>query len=301
MYFRGAVARPEPIILGHEFAGVVDMVGSGVVGLAPGTPVAVRPFFRCGTCDRCRRGLTHLCSPMKVLGCGATEGGGLAEHCVAPAHMVFGLPAGVSLELGALVEPMSVAYHAILRGDVEPGMQAVVFGGGPIGIGVLLGLRARGVPDVLVVEPSGPRRDAAGSLGASEVVDPHAHDVLGTVRAWTGGRGADVVFECAGVQASFVQAVSSVGARGRVVVVAMYEDPLEWNPSMLMLDEIDVRGVVGYQDGVYEAVIDLMARGHYPTSGWVEHIPWDGLVDEGFHPLRRGERMKVMVDVGTRP
>jgi (R,R)-butanediol dehydrogenase/meso-butanediol dehydrogenase/diacetyl reductase len=297
MYFRGQLARGEPIVLGHEFSGVVDRVGAGVTGIGPGTPVAVWPFFRCGECERCRRGLAHLCQPIKALGCGAAEGGGLAEHCVAPASMVYPLPVGVSLELGALVEPMAVAYNGIRRAEVEPGMHAVVFGAGPIGIGTYLGLRTFGVDAVTVVEPSAPRRAAIAALGAPDVLDPSTDDVDGVVRARTGGRGADVVFECAGVTASFVQALRVSGPRGRIVVVAIYEDPVEWNPSLLMMEEIEIRGALAYEDGCFDAVIDHMARGAYPTDGWVEHIPWDALVDEGFGPLRRGERMKVLVDL----
>ncbi|MBM3659656.1 MAG: zinc-binding dehydrogenase [Actinobacteria bacterium] len=297
MYFQGQLARPEPFTIGHEFAGVVDTVGPGVTGIAPGTPVAVRPFLRCAECDRCTGGLPHLHAPMRVLGCGAAEGGGLAEYCVSEAQHVFALPDGVTLEQGALVEPMAVSYNGIRRGEVEPGMRTVIFGAGPIGIGVLLGLRSLGVDDVVVVEPSAARREAIGALGAAEVIDPGAADVIRTVMARTGGRGADVVFECAGVEASFVQSIVVAGARGRVVILAIYEQNVAFNPSMMMMDEIEVRGALGYEDGCYETVIDLMAKGCYPTDGWVEHIPWSGLIDEGFAPLRRGERMKVMVDL----
>jgi (R,R)-butanediol dehydrogenase/meso-butanediol dehydrogenase/diacetyl reductase len=235
---------------------------------------------------------------MSVLGCGA-EGGGLAEYCVMPADMVFALPEAVTLEQGALVEPMAVSYNGVLRGDVEPGMRTVIFGAGPIGIGVLLGLRANGIDDVVVVEPSAKRREAIAALGATEVLDPTLDDVHGAVISHTRGEGADVVFECAGVAASFSAAVPLVTARGKLVVVAVYEDSLEWNPTQLMINEVEVRGSMGYEVGVYERVIELMDAGHYPTSGWVEHIPWSGVVEEGFGPLRRGERMKVMVDVGA--
>jgi (R,R)-butanediol dehydrogenase / meso-butanediol dehydrogenase / diacetyl reductase len=299
MYFQGQLARSQPFTIGHEFAGVVDQVGPGVTGIAPGTPVAVRPFLRCDVCDRCTRGLPHLHTPMRVLGCGADEGGGLAEYCVAEAQHVFALPEGVSLEQGALVEPMAVSYNGIRRGEVEAGMRTVIFGAGPIGIGVLLGLRSLGVDDIIVVEPSASRRAAIGALGASEVLDPTTDDVVGLVKARTRGRGADVVFECAGVEASFVQSIVVAGARGRVVVLAVYEQNVGFNPSMMMMDEVELRGALGYEDGCYETVIDLMAAGHYPTAGWVEHIPWSGLIEEGFGPLRRGERMKVMVDVGA--
>jgi len=297
MYFQGQLARPEPFTIGHEFAGVVDLVGPGVTGIAPGTPVAVRPFFRCAECDRCTGGLPHLHAPMKLLGCGAAEGGGLAERCIAGVDQVFALPDGVTLEQGALVEPMAVSYNGIRRGEVEAGMRTVIFGAGPIGIGVLLGLRSLGVDDIVVVEPSASRRASIAALGAGMVIDPGADDVIRAVMAHTGGRGADVVFECAGVEASFVQSIVVAGARGRVVVLAVYEQNVAFNPSMMMMDEVELRGALGYEDGCYETVLDLMAKGWYPTAGWVEHIPWSGLIDEGFAPLRRGERMKVMVDL----
>ncbi len=282
--------------LGHEFSGVVDALGTGVTDFTVGTPVAVRPFYACGHCARCRVGLAHLCTPVTVLGCGAA-GGGLAEHCVMDAGMAFALPAGVTLEQGALVEPMSVSYHGVLRSEVVPGASTLVFGAGPIGIGVLLALRALGVDDVTVVEPSPARRANIEALGASVVLDPGVDDVYSAVMARTGGRGSDVVFECAEVAASYSTALAVAGARSTLVVLAIYEDPVEWNPTQMMINEIQLRGAMGYQDGVYEAVLALMDQGHYPTEGWVEHIPWDALVEEGFHPLRRGERMKLLVDI----
>jgi (R,R)-butanediol dehydrogenase/meso-butanediol dehydrogenase/diacetyl reductase len=298
MYFRGTWGSGKPITLGHEFCGVVDELGSGVSGVELGTRVAVRPFYKCGACSRCVKGLEHLCTPVKVLGCGA-DGGGLAEYCVMDAGMVFALPDGVTMEQGALVEPMAVSFNGVLRGDVEPGMRTVVFGAGPIGVGVLLGLRAKGIEDVVVVEPSAKRRDAIAQLGATDVLDPTTDDVSGVVMSRTNREGADAVFECAGVAASFSAAVPLVTARGKLVVVAVYEDELAWNPTSMMLNEVELRGSMGYETGVYEQVIALMAQGHYPTNGWVEHIPWGAVVDDGFEPLRRGERMKVMVDVGA--
>jgi (R,R)-butanediol dehydrogenase/meso-butanediol dehydrogenase/diacetyl reductase len=178
-------------------------------------------------------------------------------------------------------------------------MRAVVFGAGPIGVGVLLGLRAKGIDDVVVVEPSAKRRETIAQLGATDVLDPTTDDVYGAVMARTNRQGADAVFECAGVAASFGAAVPLVTARGKLVIVAVYEDELSWNPTGLMVNEVELRGSMGYEAGVYEQVIELMDQGHYPTSGWVEHIPWSAVVDEGFEPLRRGERMKVMVDVGA--
>ncbi|MEI8001749.1 MAG: alcohol dehydrogenase catalytic domain-containing protein [Actinomycetes bacterium] len=298
MYFQGSFGVTDgPIVLGHEFSGVVDAVGDGVTRVAVGTPVAVRPFHQCNSCYRCAQGHTHLCKPLSCVGCGA-EGGGLAEHVLLPEHMVFALPDGVSLERGALVEPMAVSYQGILRADLTPDARSVVFGAGPIGIGTFLGLRALGHEGIVMVEPSPVRRAAVEALGAEVVLDPAVHDVAAEVRARTGGRGADAVFECAGVPASFRGGLSSLAARGRLVIVAIYEEIVPWQPAMLMMDELEIRSALAYQPGVFEAVLDLMAEGHYQPNGWVEHIPLDAVVDEGFVPLRRGERLKVLVDVG---
>ena len=297
MYFQGTfMAERGPIVLGHEFSGVVDAVGDGVTGVTVGTPVTVRPFHRCGTCYRCEQGLTHLCKPLSCIGCGA-EGGGLAEHVVVPEHMVFALPDGVSLERGALVEPMAVAYQGILRAEITPDARSVVFGAGPIGIGTYLGLRALGHDGIVVVEPSPVRRAAIEALGAEVVLDPAVHDVGAELRARTGGRGADAAFECAGVAASFHGAIGALAARGRMVIVAVYEDLVTWHPGVLMMDELEIRTALAYEPGAFEAVLDLMAQGHYRPDGWVEHIPLDAVVDDGFVPLRRGERLKVLVDV----
>ncbi|TAK98219.1 MAG: alcohol dehydrogenase [Rhodospirillaceae bacterium] len=297
MYFHSGANQRQPFVLGHEISGVIDSLGAGVTGVKPGTPVAVRPFLTCTHCDSCDRGLDHLCATPEILGCGAAQGGGLAEYCIARADMVFPLPQQVSLEHGALVEPMAVAYHGITRGDVERGMSVVVFGAGPIGVGVLLGLRALGITDVLVIEPSAARRAAIAALGATGVLDPASGDVVAAVQAHTMGRGADVVFECAGAIASFAQALAVARVRGKVVILAVYESQIEWNPYTIGRKEIELRAARAYQPGVYEAVIKLMADGHYPTAGWVEHIPWTALVEQGFKPLRRGERMKVLVDL----
>jgi len=213
----------KPITLGHEFCGVVDGLGSGVSGVELGTRVAVRPFYKCGACSRCVKGLEHLCTPVKVLGCGA-DGGGLAEYCVMDAGMVFALPDGVTMEQGALVEPMAVSFNGVLRGDVEPGMRTVVFGAGPIGIGVLLGLRAKGIDDVVVVEPSAKRREAIAQLGATDVLDPTTDDVHGVVMSRTNRQGADVVFECAGNDAAVELANRLAKPGGRVVIVGIPTD-----------------------------------------------------------------------------
>jgi len=292
-YATGPVA---PTVLGHEFAGTVTALGEGVTDLAVGTRIAVRPIDACGHCQQCAAGNTHRCFPPRFIGCNVA-GGGLAERSVVPRVTAFPLPETVSLELGALVEPMAVSFNGIVQSRIEAGGTAVVLGGGPIGIGVLLGLRAIGVTDTVVVEPSTVRRDVVDRLGAADVLDPTTDDVAAVIRARTAGRGADAVFECAGVANAFNTALSIVTPGGRVVIVALYEEPVTFSPFPLITGELEVVGSMAYAPGVFERVVDLMAAGHYATDGWVEHIAWDDIVGEGFTPLRQGRRAKVLVDV----
>ena len=283
-----------PLVLGHEFAGTVEQVGDGVSGVAVGDEVAVEPLYTCGRCPPCRDGNYNVCRTIGFHG--LMSDGGMAERTVVNAGMVHRLPEGVGLELGALVEPMAVSHHAAKRADPRPGDTAVVFGGGPIGIGLWFALRGLGVEDVIVFEPSRERRQALQALGAEQVLDPDAVDPGTHVRERTGGRGAAAVYDAAGVRPAVEAALDSVADRSPVVSVAIYERPLETSLIQLVMKESNIRGSLCYTSEDYRAVLDLMARGHYDTTGWVEHIPMDAVVEEGFGALHAGTKMKVLVD-----
>lgn len=285
--------RELPLTLGHEFSGTVVEIGPGVEGVAEGDRVAVMPLYYCGTCDRCADGRYNVCRQIGFHG--LMSDGGMAETTVVPQHMLHTLPDGVSLEMGALVEPMSVAYHAAKLGAVTPESTAVVFGAGPIGIGLWFALRGMGVQQVRVVEPSETRRAAIERLGA-DTLDPTAEDVPAVVADLTGGRGADAAYDAAGVEAAVNTALATVGAGKPLVSVAIYEKPLTTELSHLVMNESRIQGSLCYTADDYAAVIELMGRGHYDTTGWVEKIAMRDVVAEGFEALKAGRKMKVLVD-----
>ena len=177
-----------PLTMGHEFSGTITAVGDGVTGWSEGDRVAVEPVYRCGTCAPCRAGNYNVCAQIGFHG--LMSDGGMAEFSIVPTEMLHRLPDSVGLELGALVEPMSVAYHAATLGDVSAGDTAVVFGAGPIGIGLWFALRGKGLEDVFVVEPSPTRRAAIEALGAT-TLDPGGADVPAFIAEHTRGAGAD--------------------------------------------------------------------------------------------------------------
>lgn len=287
-----------PQIPGHEFAGVVAAVGANVEHVAAGDPVCVEPLYTCGECDRCRQGFPQLCDFVMTHGL-CSHGGGLSEFTVVPAPMAHRLPPSMTVAQGALVEPMSVAFNGVLRSRIEPGQTALVLGGGPIGIGATLGLRAIGVEDILVSEPASARRAVFSDLGIADVIDPGASDVVDEVGRRTGGRGVHAVLDCAGAPGTFDVAPAVLRPHGRYVLLAMFAAPVEFVPMALARGEIELTGSLGYTRDGFRRVLDLIAAGAYPTAGWVEHVELHEVVD-ALEDLRAGRRMKVLVDLPRR-
>jgi (R,R)-butanediol dehydrogenase / meso-butanediol dehydrogenase / diacetyl reductase len=283
-----------PMVVGHEFSGVVDAVADDVAGVAVGDRVAIEPVYRCGECAACRNGHENQCAQFAVHG--MQNDGGLAELTVVPAAMVHRLPDAVSLELGALVEPMAVCYRAVRRSGAKPGDRVVVFGAGPIGIGILFMLKAAGVEHVVVVEASERRRAVVAGLGAQEVLDPAEVDVVEHVRAQTGGLGADLVFDAAGAAATFAAAANVVAPEKRIVLVALYHRELTVKPLDVFTREAWVTRVRLYTPSDVDAVIALMAEGRVDPSAWVEHLPLDRVV-EGYGRLRDATATKILIDI----
>nr|WSZ20314.1 alcohol dehydrogenase catalytic domain-containing protein [Streptomyces canus] len=283
-----------PQTLGHEFAGTVVTCGEGVGRVAPGARVCVRPIRTCGVCPRCTSGLSHLCTALAAIGVTA-PGGGLAQYVVVPADSVHQLPDGVPLEQGALVEPMAVALNAVERARVPRGGSALVTGAGAVGMGALFAFKAHGVDEVLMVEPS-PARRAAAERHGGRVLDPGAVDVAAEVMAFTGGRGVDAAVECSGRADALDAAIRSLAARAPVVMVALYSGPVAIDASVVRLAELALLGCEAYPDGVFERVIEHMASGHYPTDGWLDHIPLHDTL-AGLHDVRDARRLKVLVDI----
>ncbi|MCW2954979.1 MAG: zinc-containing alcohol dehydrogenase, partial [Conexibacter sp.] len=151
---RDAVLGPgDVLVMGHESSGHVDAVGAGVAGLALGDPVAIDPVVGCGDCAHCRAGDANLCEERRVHGCTPAAPGGFAELVTVPRGAVHALPDGASLELGALVEPLTVGFHGVRLAAPRMEDRVLVIGGGIIGIGAALAARRRVGDRVLVLEP----------------------------------------------------------------------------------------------------------------------------------------------------
>jgi threonine dehydrogenase-like Zn-dependent dehydrogenase len=216
-----------PITIGHEFSGTVKELGKGLEnsGLKVGQKLAVQPTIYCAQCGACKAGAENACLNGGFVGLSG-GGGGISEEVVVPAEACLPLPDNVDLDIGALVEPLAVAWHAVDASPIaelkEP--TCVVFGGGPIGLSVIQCLRARGAKLVICVEVARRRQDFAKDFGADHVIDPSKHDVVSTSLELCGGfMPPDLAFDCAGVPQSLETACKVVRSRGTVVNVAIWE------------------------------------------------------------------------------
>jgi (R,R)-butanediol dehydrogenase/meso-butanediol dehydrogenase/diacetyl reductase len=212
----------------------------------------------------------------------------MAEFTTVTADRLRMLPESVDLRMGALVEPMAVAWHAVRLSGARVGQRALIAGGGPIGLGLWFALQARGVTSVVISEPSAVRREIAEGIGA-KTSDPGLEDAL--------SRGPfDVVFDAAGVGTAIVSALARMAPGGRLVVVALHERPSEFNFSQLLRSETSLIGSLAYLPQDFDEVIEAMSGGSFGDMDWVNLLPLEEVV-RAMEDLRAGKTMKTLVQL----
>jgi len=205
-----------PIIGGHEIAGVVQEVGSGISGLHPGTAVVVEPFLGCGRCYPCRIGKPNCCMNLQIIG--IHRAGGFAEYVVVPATNVHAVPKGLVPVVASFAEPVAIGVQACRRGAITAGDYVLILGCGPIGLALIEVARARGA-HVVATDILPDRLQTAAELGA-EVI-PGGEQLLPTIMEQTNGEGATVVIEATGNTRAMESTVDLVAAGGRIVIVGL--------------------------------------------------------------------------------
>lgn len=242
-----------PLTIGHEFSGSL-VKDSG--GLKAGSRVTVYPLISCGRCTPCLEGNGHVCNSLGLYG--IDTAGGMAEYALIPENQVIPLPDGVSDTLGAFIEPMAVAVHALRETGFVSGDNALVFGCGTIGLCVALTLRHFGASKVILAETDAARSRLAGELGF-EVVNPSAGELMQALRRETGGDGFDRVYDCAGVQPVADILLDMVKVRGQIVIVASYRQPAQIPLFKGMVKEADIRFTRVYRKKDFEIAAKLAA------------------------------------------
>ncbi len=273
----------RPLVLGHEFAGVVESTGQ---------PVAVDPLIACGECELCRENKPNLCVAQRFAGHGV-EDGALREHIAWRNRFLFPLPKTLSNEDGAMLEPLGVAIHAVRLANIEPGMTVGVFGCGPIGLLIAQVARISGAARVMATEKLSHRIDAAKLLGA-EIFRADGDEVRAILAA-TNQRGVDVAFEAAGEQAAVDAAFASAKPGGCVVLAGIpADDRTLFAASIGRRKELTIKFVRRMRN-TYPRAIQLVASGQVDVRSLITHRFALEKTGEAFAVAQRREGIKVMV------
>jgi 2-desacetyl-2-hydroxyethyl bacteriochlorophyllide A dehydrogenase len=293
--FHGAMDKrvKMPAILGHEMAGTISAVGSGVEDWSEGDHVTVMPLDPCGDCPACKAGHSHICQRLNFMGIDSP--GAFQARWTVPAKTLLRLPSNLSLQHAALIEPLAVACHDVRLGAIQPGENVVVIGGGPIGMVVALVAKHAGA-NVIVSEINPFRVELAKRLGL-EAVNPTTTDLAAMVNTRTGGAGADAVFEVSGSQAGAAVMTDLLRTRGRVILVAIFAQKPQIDLFRFFWRELRLLGARVYEREDFAKAIDLAASGTLPLDGLITEVSSLDNLGGSFEKMDRGgDCMKILID-----
>jgi (R,R)-butanediol dehydrogenase / meso-butanediol dehydrogenase / diacetyl reductase len=241
--------RVPPLVMGHEFAGTVISVATGVSRAWVGKRVAINPIVGCGTCQYCIRGDRNLC-PERFL-VGVTVPGGFASTVSVPERCLVEMPGDMDARLGALVEPLANGVHAIRQGAPRGAATAVVIGAGTIGLACMQAALLHGIPSVTVIEPHPTRQNQAMRLGAHA-----AHASADEMKP-----GVDLVVDAVGAEATRLTAIELLNPAGVAVFIGLHDDetPLPWR--RVIRGNHTIRGVFAYSDSDFLKALDWLSLG----------------------------------------
>ncbi len=292
----GMARSTPPVVLGHEYSGIVEDPGA-VLDFAAGASVAVDPNISCGRCFYCRRGLVHLCENLRALG--VDIDGGMAEYSIVPVHQLHRLPEGMTAGEGALIEPVSCAVHGVDKAGIRSGDAVAILGGGAIGLIMLQLVRHAGAALVIAVEPVEQKRLLARDLGADLVLDPAKDDVRSAVLERT-GVGMDVVIECVGKPSTMQQSIE-LARRGGVVEffgVCPVGITVPIEPNAVYFKELTIVGSYVNPHTFTRAAMLLRSGAVRADKLMIRTFPLDG-VHEAFEALRDGTTLKSIITPGS--
>jgi 2-desacetyl-2-hydroxyethyl bacteriochlorophyllide A dehydrogenase len=282
----GTSRSTPPVVLGHEYAGVVEDTASTDNRELVGHRVAVDPNISCGRCDFCRRGFVHLCSNLRALG--VDIDGGMAEYSIVPEGQVHAVPPAMAKETSAFIEPVSCAVHGIDRAGVKAGDTVIIIGGGTIGLIMLQLARHAGAAKVIVLEPLEHKRQIAAELGAELVLNPSRGDASALL--------GDVVIECVGKPQTMQLAIDLARRGGTVEFfgVAPIGEKIPLEPNQVYYKELTIVGSY-VNPHTFDRSIALLTEGKIRTDLFqIDKFPLDG-VHEALRSQREGTTIKSII------
>jgi L-iditol 2-dehydrogenase len=286
--------------MGHEASGVITEVGADVTDWAPGDRVSFDSTIYCGECYFCCRGLINLCDNRRVLGVSCDEyrqNGAFAEYVVVPQRILYRLPEGLSFVRAAMVEPVSIAFHAVELTKISLNDTAVVAGSGMIGLLVVQALRLAGCGKIIAVDLDQGRLDLACELGADMGLKPDTVDVIAEVGRHTEGRGADVAFEVVGITPTVELAARCLRKGGSLTLVGNLSPEVELPLQVVVTRQLTLNGSCA-SNGEYPACFDMINRGSIDVDALISAVAPLSDGASWFQRLYRGEPglLKVILE-----
>ncbi|MDL2208289.1 zinc-binding alcohol dehydrogenase family protein [Parabacteroides sp. OttesenSCG-928-O15] len=258
-----------PIVPGHEIGAVVEALGEDVPDhLQPGMHATVNPYTSCGHCPSCRNGRPNACEFNQTLG--VQRDGAMSEYLLVPWEKVIADNA-ISVRDFALVEPMSVGFHAVSRAEVTDIDTVMVIGCGMIGLGAIVRAALRGAR-VIAVDVDDRKLDLAERLGAQYTINTLKENLHERVMEITASAGADVVIEAVGRPETYVASISEVAFTGRVVYIGYAKENIPFDTSYFVKKELDIRGSRNAMPNDFKAVMEYMKRGRCPVDELITAI-----------------------------
>jgi 2-desacetyl-2-hydroxyethyl bacteriochlorophyllide A dehydrogenase len=258
--------RRPPLVMGHEFSGVVVELGPDVPAGWEGKLVTVNPILSCGECRTCRKGLRQLCASRRIIG--VDQPGSYAEFVAVPVGTCF--PVGDPL-VGALVEPLACGVRATGLAQIEAGDSVLVIGAGTIGLMAVRLARARGASACAVADTNSGRLRWASNWGATSVVNPKQDDLLALIKGSSSGEGVDSVIDAVGSAQTRSQALAAVRRGGRIVLMGLHENATSLPGNEIVRFEKQVVGSFSYTDEDFRRAVVLADGGFLETSsGWLD-------------------------------
>lgn len=289
--------RVPPIIMGHEAAGTIVAVASGVVGWQVGDRVTFGCAIHCGHCTYCRRGLINLCDNRRWMGVsapGARKHGSYAEFVAVPEQILVKLPDNLSFHAASLTEPLSVAAHALARTPRTLYDSALVVGCGPIGLLAIQLLRLSGCGQIIAVDRNPPRLQLAERCGAHVALGSSGENVLAAVRQARRGAGVDLALEAAGSESSLHLCVSALRKGGALTLIGNVLQSVAFPLQMAVVKELTLYSVMTATDEMPRCV-EMLGRGAVDVAPLISFV---APLSEGvacFERLRSRDRSFIKI------
>ena len=286
------------MILGHESSGTVVEVGSAVSTLKPGDKVAIEPGYPCRRCDNCLAGRYNLCDDM-VFAATPPHNGTLTGFWVAPFDFCYKLPHGVSLEEGALIEPLAVAVHIVKQAQVTPGAAVVVMGAGPVGLLCAAVARAFGATKVISVDIVRWKLDFAKAFASTHIYLSRPISAEANAKALLAechlGKGADVVIDASGAESSIQAGLHVVKMGGIYVQGGMGQANVKFPVMAMCQKEVTARGSFRYGPGDYKIAIELVANRSVEVKKLISGVVDFKNAESAYRRVKDGRDIKILI------